>query len=253
MGDMGCFLITLKLSILLGKTMSAADLSNFLRQRAKTMGLSAIAISKKAGISRQTWYRLVNSNVKKARIETLERVAGVLQVDLVELSYLYTKQQKLQEAPLISILHISDDYPFIKIISRPDNALVNKEESFEKQWQLTNKGQSHWINRRLICLDENVNVSPKKANDHHLHLVKNKQGLRPQEHTIHIPIIAPNEKIILSMPFCAPQNPGTMISFWKMINAKGEACFPDDIGLTCQVSVVENSVCFADKTNTLYD
>ncbi len=227
--------------------MSATDLSTFLRQRAKTMGLSAIVIAKKAGISRQTWYRLINSDVKKARLETLERVAEVLQVHLVELSALYTQQQTLQKVPLVSIVHISEQYPFIKIMSAPDNTLVNKEESFEKKWQLTNKGQSHWINRRLICMDEHVNISLKKANDHQLRLVKNKQGLKPEQHTIDIPIIAPNEKITLSMAFHAPREPGTMISFWKMVNAKGNACFPDDIGLSCQVSVVENRVSFADE------
>jgi len=256
-GDTGYFYIELSLIHLINSfylvnnirnTMSATDLSNFLRQRAKTMGLSAITIAQKAGISRQTWYRLINSNVKKARIETLERVADVLQVSLVELSYLYTKQQKLQQEPLISILHISDQYPFIKLVSTPDNALVNKEEPFEKQWQLINKGQSHWINRRLICIDADINVSLKKANNHCLPLVKNKKGLRPKYYKIDIPFTAPNEKIILSMSFYAPQNPGTMISFWKMLNAKGEDCFPDDIGLSCQVSVVENSVSFANKT-----
>ena len=233
--------------------MSAIDLSNFLRQRAKTMGFSAITVSQKAGISRQTWYRLINANVKKAKIETLKRVADVLQVSLTELSYLYTKHQKLQQYPLISILHIGDHYPFITMMNTLTDTLVNKEEVFEKQWVITNKGKSHWINRRLICVDEELIVCLKQGNDSGLQTVKHKKGLIPKHYQIDIPLTAPNDKIILSMLFKASEASGTMISFWKMIKANGEACFPDDIGLTCQVSVVENNVSFADKTNIQYD
>jgi len=164
--------------------MSVHDLSDFLRERAKALNLSAKVIVQKAGISRQTWYRLINAQVKKARLETLERVANVLQVSLVELSYLYTKQQQLQQEALISIVHITNNHPFVDVVSIPSDALVHKEEVFEKQWKITNKSPSYWINRRLVCVDDEIDIRLKPHNSL-LYAVEHKQGLTSRCNTAH--------------------------------------------------------------------
>lgn len=231
--------------------MSAIDLSSFLRERTTSLGLSAMDVVKKTGISRQTWYRLVNGNVKKLRLDTLECVADVLQVNAVELSYLYAKKQNLQQKSLISTVHISDYYPFITLINTSADALVNKEEAFEKKWRIINKGQSHWVNRYFVCVDEAIGLSLKTTNTYDLQPVKPKDGLTPERYKIFLPIVAPNEALMVTMPFYAPKESGTMLSFWSMFNAQGEACFPEDIGLFCQVSVMENKIDFSKKNNSL--
>ena len=228
--------------------MSASDLSDFLHKRAKELNLTALLIAKKARISRQTWYRLLNAEVKHLRIETLERIADVLQVSLIELSYLYTKQQNFRQKPLISTVNIHDNPPFIIKTKDHFDKLVNKQEQFTNEWHITNKSHHYWVNRRLVCIDEVFEIRLRK---NHTRLCSGKHygGLKPERKSIDIPLTAPGERIVLSMDFHAPEEPGSIISFWKMVNAHGEYCFPDNVGLWCHVKVIENSVGVAEIDN----
>lgn len=224
--------------------MSALDLSDFLIKRAKALDLSATSVAKQASISRQTWYRLVNADIKCVRIETLERVAMVLQASLIELSYWYTKKPRPQQQPLVSTLHIDNAYPFIEIINAPQDILVSEGEVFEKTWNIVNVSASYWVKRRLICVDDAFYIRSKQTNKSSSS-VTYYGGLQPQLSTISIPLTAPGEQITLSTTFRAPKKSGAVISFWKMVNARGKACFPDDTGLSCQVRVVEHGGVFS--------
>jgi len=222
--------------------MAAIDLSNFLSARAKALKLPATIVSQRAGISRQTWYRLVNAEITHIRLETLERVADVLQVSLVDLAHLYIKQQKLRNNALVSKVHIYDTYPFVRRI-RPLDALINEDEIFEYQWKIINSSHHYWVNRRLICVDEKFHVRQKNR-DGSLCTGRHYGGLEPQQNAINLPLTAPNEQVTVSVRFRASREPGTVISFWKMVNAKNENCFPEYAGLSCQVRIIENSVGF---------
>lgn len=226
--------------------MSATDLSHFLNARAKALKLPATVVSKRAGISRQTWYRLIKADIKHIRLETLVRIADVLQVSLVDLSHVYIKQQKLREEALISKVHIDNTYPFIK--SRmPLDVLLNEDEVFEKKWEVVNASNTYWVERRLVCVDERFEVR-RKSKDTCLRTGRHYGGLTPDKYHLSIPLTAPNERITLSVQFRAPKEPGTVISFWKMVNANNEDCFPEYAGLSCQVRVVENSIGFTETT-----
>ena len=65
--------------------MSAQALSLFLLQRMRKQGLSNTQVAQQAGISRQTWYNLLNSGIKETKISTLIRVAEVLEVRPLQL------------------------------------------------------------------------------------------------------------------------------------------------------------------------
>lgn len=212
--------------------MSALDLSNFLNTRAKELHLSATTISKTVGISRQTWYRLLNADVQQARIETLMRIAEVLQVSLMELSSLYTKQHTIRQS--------NDACSFIRDVTYPLNAMVKGQQRFEKRWEIINLGSIPWVNRRLICVDDSFEMYLKKR-DNGLPIRKQTNRLKPQQPSIAIPLTAPGEHVILSASFYTPKTSGTVISFWKMINQHGEFCFPDNTGLSCQVRVVQGA------------
>lgn len=219
--------------------MSAIELSNFLKQRANALNFSVTAISKKAGISRQTWYRLINADIKQIRIETLNRVAEALQVSLNDLSYFYIKKQNLQKKQLFKTIYISDNYPFIKEQTTSLDVLVGEEEVFEQQWKIVNKGKSHWINRRLVCVDEVFSIFVKNTNrELSSERCCNYAGLKPKHTYINLPLMAHGDYVIVSMQFSAPKKLGSIISFWKMLNVHGEVCFPDNVGLSCQVNVV---------------
>ncbi len=69
--------------------MSAQALSLFLLQQMRKQGLSNTQVAQQAGISRQTWYNLLNSGIKETKISTLIRVAEVLEVRPLELLDVY--------------------------------------------------------------------------------------------------------------------------------------------------------------------
>jgi transcriptional regulator with XRE-family HTH domain len=69
--------------------MSALELSFFLRQQMRRKGLSSTAIASRAGISRQTWYNILNADIKETRLSTLVSVAEVLDVRPLQLLDVY--------------------------------------------------------------------------------------------------------------------------------------------------------------------
>lgn len=213
--------------------MSAIDLSHFLHKRAKALNLSAAVIANKAGISRQTWYRLINADVQQARISTLMRVANTLQVSLLELSCLYTKKNLTVQN--------NDAYVFIQDVNYPLNAMVGKDETFEKTWEIINAGRTDWVGRQLICIDSTIDVSIKQANNELYSVTKQHLLLKPQQNRIDIPFTTSGSHVQLSVHFHAPQTVGTRVSLWKMVDAQGHYCFPHHNDLSCQVRAVKRS------------
>ncbi len=69
--------------------MAALELSLFLRQQMRRKGLSSTVIANRAGISRQTWYNILNANIKETRLSTLVSVAEVLDVRPLQLLDVY--------------------------------------------------------------------------------------------------------------------------------------------------------------------
>ena len=69
--------------------MSAQALSLFLLQQMRKQGLSNTQVAQQAEISRQTWYNLLNSDIKETKISTLIRVAEVLEVRPLQLLDVY--------------------------------------------------------------------------------------------------------------------------------------------------------------------
>lgn len=221
-----------------GLTMSAIDVSRFLKKRADELELSVTAIAKQANISRQTWYRLINAQVQQARISTLIQIADVLQTHLIELSYLYSQKHTSHQQSFIEKIKHIDSYCFIKDISYPLNTMIKQGSVFEKKWEIINLGHSHWVSRRFVCIDNELDVDLKQHNGDYLPLQKS-GCLIPNTHSIDIPVTAPGEHVILSVRFSAPKMLGTVISLWKMINAQGNDCFPEKPALSCQVRVIE--------------
>ncbi len=69
--------------------MSAQTLAQFLRARMNERGLNNSQIATRAGISRQTWYNLLNAQIKEAKFSTLIQVCKVLEVHPMELMEVY--------------------------------------------------------------------------------------------------------------------------------------------------------------------
>lgn len=69
--------------------MSAQALAQYLRSNMRTQGLSNSQVASKAGISRQTWYNLLNADIKEAKFSTLLSVCRVLKVHPMDLMDVY--------------------------------------------------------------------------------------------------------------------------------------------------------------------
>lgn len=73
----------------MGEAMSSVDISDFLRRRAAELNLRPSEIAQRAGISRQTWYRLLNADVAEAKISTLMAICRVMEIDILDLLGMY--------------------------------------------------------------------------------------------------------------------------------------------------------------------
>lgn len=69
--------------------MSSKVMSAFLLQRMRALGFSNAALASRVGISRQTWYNILNADIKEIKLSTLINLAEVLEVRPVQLLDLY--------------------------------------------------------------------------------------------------------------------------------------------------------------------
>lgn len=69
--------------------MSAQLLSGYLREAMYRKGLTNSQIASQAKISRQTWYNLLNADIKEAKLSTIINVATALDVHPYQLMELY--------------------------------------------------------------------------------------------------------------------------------------------------------------------
>lgn len=216
--------------------MSAEQFANYLRRRIREKELSISETAKRAHISRATLNKYLNQEVEDGKISTfimLGRVLGDHPLTLLSIFFQGWDFAKTNPSRTKSV-HAGDDIGFIADIDCPDNYPVAREAVFKKTWELKNMGTVPWENRRLVCIDENLNVSSAKSGlqDHRY------TGLTPLEREIEVPLTKPMEHVQLTVHFKSPNYPGTMVSHWKMIDEKGEFLYPDSLGLFCQVHVL---------------
>jgi len=69
--------------------MSAQAVSAFLRRTMLRQGLNNSQVAIRAGISRQTWYNLLNADIKEAKLSTIMNVAKALEVSPNVLTDIY--------------------------------------------------------------------------------------------------------------------------------------------------------------------
>lgn len=211
--------------------MSKLDLSTLLQQRTRQLGITKSQLAKRSGISRQTLYKLLNAEIVEAKLSTIVKLSEALKLHPIDLLKLYFDGLKLR-----SYLK-KDDSGFLGDVTYPDNSLVTINQQFTKVWNLKNIGKTTWVNRRLICVDDQLQVSNNIDNIDNIK-VNVQRGLKPLQTIINIPKTEPGETVQISIDFLAPSYPCSVISYWKSIDEKGEFCFPDKEGLSCHVKVI---------------
>lgn len=216
--------------------MSSQELADFIRVKAKEMGLSIVELSKRSNVSRQAIYNILNSDTSQSRLSTITQLANALKVHPMDLLRVYFNRWQFPHQ--ISAKHKTlvpyDDIGFIGDVTYPDNSIVTTGQIFEKVWEIRNIGTKTWHNRKIVCTDQQIQVQIK---DHSTR--KFLHGLIPISGTeITIPTTEPGQNLSISVTFQAPEIACTTISWWKMTDENNNFLFPETPGLYCQVNVV---------------
>lgn len=203
------------------------------RQPVKPMTMKEFA--KKAQIPRSTLYHLLKPN-KHIGHHYLLKIAQATETHysiLFRLNHPDVKaQSKKGTIPLLDEPQIcGDDVSGFIDETLAKGTLVLAGSELHQTWTLQNIGSVVWQNRFLVCVDETL---PCDYPDQHF---AQECRLHPRQSRIALPITYPNERVSIEAVFDAPKITGRYISYWKMVDDKGNICFPDGMGLMVSVIV----------------
>lgn len=197
------------------------------------------AIARKAGVSRETLYRIMRGDGNRASVETvcgIAKAAGIAPVVLLRLMYNDLDSGALT---LLPVRNDGDHHSFLADVTIPDGSTVMAGQRFVKTWALQNTGTVDWRGRKLRCVDAEIVMARWEKRRGRRVLVSDvTPGLKPEKQEVAIPRTTSGESVKVSVTFRAPELPCDVASRWKMIDAEGELCFPKHAGVWCAVSVV---------------
>jgi Ig-like domain from next to BRCA1 gene len=212
---------------------------NYVKPRAKKLGLSIRAMCAKAEISPQSYYdfqeiskpnREPGTKTKLPDLRTIIRLAEVLEVHPLRLTQFVFDATAPRKAAKSG--KKGDKSGFVADVTYPDGALVMPNQRFTKTWEIQNLGTVAWTNRFLKCVDQHIVVHTRTGESLTL-----AQALTPVVELVSIPATQPGDLVRISVEFTAPRLPGTVLSYWKAVNEHGDLCFPASTGLWCKVQV----------------
>jgi len=219
--------------------MAAKELSELLRARMAKLKICNADVARRANLSRQTWYNLLNAEIKEAKLSTLVGLANALEIHTLTLLQTYFQGQRtLSHTSTLCASAPDTATGFIADTTYPDNSIVRVGEEFEKVWEIANLGKTPWIGWRLVCVDEHLDVRDKSGTGQYIRQDSAQDGLMPLFDSIPIPDTLPGGHVQLGVWFRAPDYPCSVISYWKSVNAQGELAFPHLTGLYCKVKVI---------------
>jgi transcriptional regulator with XRE-family HTH domain len=201
--------------------------------------LTHAEVASRAGVSRETLYRIMRGNGNRASVETvcgIARAAGIAPVVLLRLMYNDLDSGALT---LLPVRKDGDHISFLSDVTVPDGSTVMAGQRFVKTWALQNTGIVEWRDRKLQCVDGEYVMARWVVRKGERMLVPDiAPGLQPEKREVAIPRTPSGESVKVSVTFRAPQLPSDTASRWVMVDADGERCFPKHSGLWCAVSVV---------------
>lgn len=114
-----------------------------------------------------------------------------------------------------------DDTAFVEDINYPDGSRLYIGERIVKTWAIKNAGKRSWINRFIKC-----------------HGVIRGTGIIEVPPVVPIKDTSPGEIVNISVPMKMPSYPGSVHSYFKMIDSSGDLCFPDRKGLYVSFNII---------------
>lgn len=200
-----------------------------MRERAMTLS----RLSAESGLSRQTIYQLKQIPETMPRVDTLCKLGHSLGVHPFDLFKRVLSEYTLDHPCNEPASDREDRSVFIDDVTIPDGMQVKPRQPFEKIWRIQNVGDTAWVGRTLVCVDDDSNfVVLREGQPMQLQLL-------PQQREVLISDTAPGQVVDISVRFVSPQIVGRFVSYWKMRSADGSWSFPNNTGLTVQVQVVD--------------
>lgn len=212
------------------------SLETFVMQRCKQLGITRKEFAARAGLSRETLYRLMRGEMGRATVDTVYRFAKAAQVSPIHLLRLVYQDFELGPATVLKTHYPNDHQSFVRDVTIPDNTVVGAGQRFTKVWEVQNTGALVWKQRTYRCIDDRVVLARQRDDGTLEPLVE--ANLLPLVREVSCPTVKPGETVQITVDFKAPSFPCETMSLWKMFDQEGEACFPEHTGLWCKVHVV---------------
>jgi transcriptional regulator with XRE-family HTH domain len=205
----------------------------------KRSAITHAEVASRAGVSRETLYRIMRGNGNRASVETvcgIARAAGIAPVVLLRMMYNDLDSGALT---LLPVRKDGDHISFLSDVTIPDGSMVMAGQRFLKTWALQNTGVVEWRDRKLQCVDgEYVMARWVTRKGERVLVADVTPGLIPEKREVTIPRTLSGDSVKVSVTFRAPQLPCDVLSRWVMVDANGGRCFPEHSGLWCAVSVI---------------
>lgn len=216
--------------------MKIYDFQQFITNRCEELNISISELGRLSGVSRQAMHKIMNDSTASPRLATIVSMAHALKVSPICMFRNLLNHTELPSYTSDGAKIEGDGTSFIADVTYPDNSNVPVNQKFIKIWQIQNVGDVAWEDRAFICVDEppicNLNL-PKGVKQPPLHL-----GLIPTQRKVPIPFTKPHQTAQIVVEFTTPTHPCNVMSYWKMVNAENELCFPNLLGLYCHVNVI---------------
>lgn len=208
-------------------------LESYVRERARTLGLTHTELCRRAKLSRQTVHTLTSQSGKLPTLQTVVALAQALQIHPIRLLQLvFDEHPPMPGSSKADPCRSGDQSAFVRDVSYADGELVLPGQRFVKTWEMQNVGKVAWTDRFMQCQDEDLIVQTRNGS-----VMRIADNLLPSSCLIAVPPTAPGQTVQISVAFTAPLKPGTVMSYWKSVFADGTHCFPSAAGLWVKVRV----------------
>ena len=214
--------------------MSCMDLGAYMRKAIDNRGISISDLSRQTGLSRQAIHKILNGDIVEPDLSTIAKLCGALGMHLIPPIREQLKGMCFPMRERTMPHFVGDDVGFVGE-TIPDNSIVSINTEFVKCWEIQNVGVIPWRNRRLVCVDEQIELRSRSDT---FAKPNSRRGLKPKTRIVRISDTSPGEIASIEVEFLAPSYPCCAISYWKMTSEGGEFCFPELEGLSCLVRIV---------------
>lgn len=211
-------------------------ISELILRRCRSLNLTKAELARRAGISRETLYRLIRGDLHSVGVETLVRLAAATHVAPIYLLRMAYSDFGASAPTTLVSRHKGDHASFVADVTCADNEIVLAGQLFTKVWEIQNTGKLVWRDRSYRCEDGQLVIARREPDGSLTPLLD--ANLIPETRVVCCPKTGPGETVRLSVDFRAPALPCTAMSLWKMYDADGEQCFPGFAGIWCKIRVM---------------